>query len=595
MIREIINGMGGATEHFDVIILGGGLAGQTLARHLLLDTDKTVLLLEKRAELPAKRQKYGESSVQLAGYYYAKVLDLEEYLLREQFLKYNLRFYWKSTECDNRNFEDYSHSFIRPLSNIASYQLNRNTFEGEVGRRNLADPRFTLKLSVNDIDVDLVDEGPHRVRFAVDGAAHAVTGDWVVDTSGRARILARDQKLMRKSSIEHGAFFWWVDGLVDIEKLTDRSRKEIRLRPERKVLGHLPTFLATNHFCGEGLWFWVIPLQGKTSLGIVYDSKLIKHEDVFSVKKATEWVCREFPLFERDLPHRKVLDFGGLTDYAHDCVQTISPKRWAMAGEAGRFSDPLYSPGSDLISIYNTLIVDAIRTDDPDELESKCQTYEQMMRSVFQAYVPTYATSYDCLGDQEAFSFKYVWELTVYFAGYVFPFINDMFTDRRFLMAFMRLFGRLGPINSSVQQFLSDYYQWKKKNRAPQPRPIFFEFMEVATLARAEKTFYEVGVTVEQARTILADQVASLEGLARFIYAHVAAVVLNEDGPLTNRMFIEQIDPSRLRFDPEDMRQRFAASSENTKTYTWALDPMVARRFRTAAIGQPSTTKEVMR
>ena len=37
-----------------------------------------------------------------------------------------------------------------------------------------------------------------------------------------------------------------------------------RLRPERSALGHFPTFLATNHFCGEGYWFWVIPLHGRT-------------------------------------------------------------------------------------------------------------------------------------------------------------------------------------------------------------------------------------------------------------------------------------------------------------------------------------------
>lgn len=42
-------------DHYDVIILGGGLAGLTLARHLLLETDKTILLLERRPSLPVDR------------------------------------------------------------------------------------------------------------------------------------------------------------------------------------------------------------------------------------------------------------------------------------------------------------------------------------------------------------------------------------------------------------------------------------------------------------------------------------------------------------------------------------------------------------
>ena len=54
----------GKSKDYDVVIVGGGLAGLTLARHLLLHTDKRVLLLEKRDSLPPQKQKYGESSVQ---------------------------------------------------------------------------------------------------------------------------------------------------------------------------------------------------------------------------------------------------------------------------------------------------------------------------------------------------------------------------------------------------------------------------------------------------------------------------------------------------------------------------------------------------
>lgn len=42
---------------FDVAILGGGLAGLTLAHHLMLHTQARVLLVEKRTSLPQKIKK----------------------------------------------------------------------------------------------------------------------------------------------------------------------------------------------------------------------------------------------------------------------------------------------------------------------------------------------------------------------------------------------------------------------------------------------------------------------------------------------------------------------------------------------------------
>ena len=136
-------------RHYDVVIIGAGLAGLSLARQLLLNSDKGILLLDKRSQIPSPHQKVGEATVQMSAYYFAKVLDLEEHLLREHFMKYNLRFYWKTAGRENRNFEDYSQSYIRNLSNIASYQLDRNKLEGEMLRLNLEQRNFAFRKSIS--------------------------------------------------------------------------------------------------------------------------------------------------------------------------------------------------------------------------------------------------------------------------------------------------------------------------------------------------------------------------------------------------------------------------------------------------------------
>ena len=567
----------------DVLIIGAGLAGACLARQLLLaDPDKRILMVDRLAEVPNPSQKVGEATVQVSGYYYSRVLEMEEHLLQEHYLKYNLRFYWPS-ERGAGAWEDLSQSYIRKLSNIATYQLDRNKFEEAVLAKNRENPNFELIHPANGLDVQLAEDGgPHAFRFTANGEEIQGRAAWVVDSSGRHRFLVKKLKTDRPSPIRHGSSFLWVDGLLDPEKITNLSRRELRLRKERGTFGHFPTFLATNHFCGEGYWFWEIPLHGKTSLGLVFDSENVAFKDVSSAEKLVEWICREYPLYARDLPQRKVLHHSGFASFSLDSGQTISPSRYALCGEASRFSDPLYSPGGDLISIYNTLIADAILTDDQAELEAKVRLYEPLARAVYEAYVPSFSVSYCTLGDQECFSLRYAWELTIYFAYYVFPFINDLHVDRHFLPAFLRRFSKLGPVNQGIHRFLAAYYRWKKENVViPAPEPVFFDFMEVGALAASELTFYKVGVDRDEARRVLDEQLENLHDLARWTVAHVTAQVLDDPRAATNAAYIRGIDLDHLEFDPAAMAERLeAAVEESSESYPFLFAPPCMARFR---------------
>ena len=561
---------------YDVLITGAGLAGLSLARQLLLYTDKTVLVVDRHANPPGRNQKVGESLVQLAGYYFSKTLDLEEHLLVNHYLKYNLRFHWRTNSDGHDYWDDTSSASIRSQSNLATFQLDRNVLEAHLMEINRANPRFTFVGGAKNCRVELAeDDGDHRVVW--DGGE--ASGRWVVDASGRPGILKRSLSMSKKNEIRHGATWCWVEGLVNPEKLTKYTHADALVHRKRRKVGNFPLYLATNHFCGEGWWFWVIPLHGMTSLGLVYDHAAIRPEDVANGRKMLEWVCREWPIFAEDLPNRKVVDEGRLVDYSYDAEQTIHPSRWAMTGESGRFSDPLYSPGSDLIAIYNTLIVDAIESG-AAELEAKCAFYEQVMRVMYQAYVPSYSMSYNCLGDPETLTLKYTWELALYFGFYVVPFVNQLFTNMKFMKTYLRMFAFFGPVNRNLQKFLSDYFLWKKaQGRTVYSEPVQVDFYDLCALRMSEKLFYEVGLSATEAEDVLERHVERMREFTRYVLAHVHAAVIGDKNVLTNASFVASLKLRETVFDPERMREAWTAHADRRDVYEWSLDAMALAQF----------------
>src|SRR5256885_4215678 len=82
-------------DRYDVAILGGGLAGLTLAIQLKRERpETTVAVLEKReGPAPLAAFKVGESTVPSGAYYFASKVGMEDHLKEEQLVKCGLRFF----------------------------------------------------------------------------------------------------------------------------------------------------------------------------------------------------------------------------------------------------------------------------------------------------------------------------------------------------------------------------------------------------------------------------------------------------------------------------------------------------------------------
>ena len=101
-----------------------------------------------------------------------------------------------------------------------------------------------------------------------------------------------------------------------------------------KLLFFLPVFLHPKWIYVNGqtdpmFWHWRF-LAFLLAIGLICAIGVATRN--YFGKKMIEWVCKDWPMFARDLPSRKVVDEGRFVSYAHDCRQTISANRWAMVG-----------------------------------------------------------------------------------------------------------------------------------------------------------------------------------------------------------------------------------------------------------------------
>ncbi|MBD7987248.1 tryptophan 7-halogenase [Luteimonas sp. Sa2BVA3] len=443
-------------QHVDVAILGGGLAGLTLALQLRqADPTLAITIFERRTHpAPEAAFKVGESTVEIGAHYFAEVLGLREHLEEEQIRKFGFRFFFSDGRDDIDRCTEIGVSRLLPTP---SWQIDRGRFETMLGERARA-------LGIDFRDGTMVrgvelagGDGDHRVSWSRGNAQGTVDARWVVDASGRAGVLKRKLGLAEANAHDANAVWWRVEGLVDPNDWSDDAAWRDRCTPPDR-------WRSTNHMCGTGYWFWLIPLaSGAHSLGIVCDATLHPLDTMDTHDKAMDWLRRHQPRVAASLEGHAVMDFRFLRHFSHGCREVFG-ERWALSGEAGLFLDPFYSPGSDFIAISNTYITDLVLRDRAGSpFAPHAAIYGQLYRSFYDNTMTLYQDQYALFGDEQVMPVKVIWDYTFYWALLAPVFFAGRIADIGMYGRLRAMFERGSALNAAMQPLLRE---WGERNAA---------------------------------------------------------------------------------------------------------------------------------
>ena len=415
----------------DVAILGGGLAGNLLARQLrLYSPNVSVALFEKSTE---RGYKVGESTVEVATHYLIRRQLLSTYVYKEHLPKNGLRFFF-DTEGKDSPLTEMSEIGVDALPPYPSFQLDRARLERDLLEMNERDG-VGVYLPATVSDLQLSDDGGLHT-FRVEGAGEGDwSAKWVVDTTGRPGLIKRARDLGVVEPRHHVAASWArFTGVRDMDAI-DAPEWQKRARWTSRVL-------STNHFMYDGYWIWFIPLrEGITSVGIVAEKS---HWDRGASR---EEGFRRFIGEHRApadlLAGAEMIDIGAYQQLAFRTKRLFSGKeRWACVGDSSLFSDPFYSPGSDFIALENDFVADLIARDaqgeGSDALETRADLYDAFIKYRFDTTMAIYDGLYETFGSYELFRAKIFFDTALYYNLIFDAYACDLHLDDRWLRGELR-------------------------------------------------------------------------------------------------------------------------------------------------------------
>ena len=269
-----------------LLIMGSGVVGNFAAAYFRRYFPRLRVTVVGRSdqELPI----VGESLVELSTHF-LQDLGLSRTLIEQHLPKYGLTYYYK---LDPSRPRDPGYIVDEAPSNppFPSFLINRFSFDAELRRLNRQ--RGVRCIEGKVTEVSLGSGAPHRVKVQrADGREESLEARWLVDATGRRRLLARQLGLQSRAPHQRSAFWF---RLVDFDpSILDR------IHALKKVNWAYDSYYCTHHFFGKGNWVWLIPVRSEDSrrmisIGLTYRPDLFPGE-ITSTREFMDWMAGRAP------------------------------------------------------------------------------------------------------------------------------------------------------------------------------------------------------------------------------------------------------------------------------------------------------------
>jgi 2-polyprenyl-6-methoxyphenol hydroxylase-like FAD-dependent oxidoreductase len=369
---------------FDVAVVGAGIVGLSNALQLAKRGMRVALLDNIRDQ--KRSYKVGESFLVFTSTFLRTIGGLDDFISNESFIKLGV---WFTSGAEHKkdfqgttewamNADPHPPHYLYDLAKDKKWfrcmfldmQITRPEAEDVMRASVHAHPNITFLDSARVQEIHIADTNesgqPHSLVWS-EGGPHGKTGTvltkWVIDCSGRHRLLAR--KFGHAAEAKEGRDGFETTAVwAQFKDVTDANFEDFwtHVLPDGQATRR---DLYTVHLWGRGYWIWVIRLSNnRISIGATFDKRT---PPPGNTPREQFWdLIRRYPVLDKVISEDTLLEFQTFRKVQHWTDTFASERRYAMVGDAASIIDAYYSQGIALALVTSWHLANLIQRDVQD-------------------------------------------------------------------------------------------------------------------------------------------------------------------------------------------------------------------------------------